>query len=223
MKLILTALLLIALAAIYWVAPTHVIFRIRCAAATVFSAPPIILANIEQGTLAQPNIKSTDRITGKAVFFPDGQVGGYDLGSIKMHKIELSPERESSTFAIDGANVQSTETIVSIKPIWSIEGNQFHTAIQALLWLGTRNADVTQSAATAATFVFTAQLGQTFDIGKRNITITSVEVAASGKVADVDYFPEANKGLIRIPNVAAGIAAGASVTVTYNCPLIVRD
>lgn len=178
---------------------------------------------MEQGTLANPNINSVDRLTGKAVFIPDGQVGGYDLGSIKLHKLDLSPERESSSFAIDGNNVQSIEEITQVKPVFTLEGNQFHTAILALVWLGTRNAAATQSSGTAATFAFTAKLGQTFDIGARNITNVVVTVSAAAKTADTDFFLEANKGLIRIPEVAAGIAADASVVVTFDKPAITRD
>src|SRR5204863_4974817 len=38
-------LLLAALSAAYWFAPAHVVFRLRTAAKTFFSAPPIVCAN----------------------------------------------------------------------------------------------------------------------------------------------------------------------------------
>jgi hypothetical protein len=77
--------------------------------------------------------------------------------------------------------------------------------------------------APGATFTFTAVLGRTFDIGKRNITISTVKVGATTYVDGVDYFSEQNKGIIRLPVVAVGITAGATVVVTYNAPALTRE
>lgn len=178
---------------------------------------------MEQGTLTTPNIASLNKITGKAIFFETGVSGGIDFGDIMAHKLDYGIEREKDQWAIDGAVVLAAEDAISVAAVFSIEGKQFHTQMNPLLLLGTANADVVQSSATGATTAITAKLGKTFDIGARNITNVVVTVSAATKVADVDYFLEANKGIIRFPNVAAGIAAEAAVVVTYDKPAITRE
>lgn len=178
---------------------------------------------MEQGTLTTPNLASFDRLTGKAIFFATGSAGGVDLGDILMEKFDYNPKRETVDAHIDGNVIQILEETIATNPVFTIDGQQFHSAIMPLILMGTRNADVTQASGTASTAAITAKLGQTFDIGARNITNVIVTVSAATKVADVDYFLEANKGLIRFPGTAAGIADGASVTVTFDKPAITRD
>ncbi len=178
---------------------------------------------MEQGTLTAPNIASLDRLTGKAIFFPTGSAGGTDLGDIDMFKLDYGAKREQINFHIDGNVSLALEETISVAPVFSIEGKQFHTSIMSLILMGTRGTDTSQVSATAATLTITAKVGQTFDIGARNISNVAVTVAGAPKVADVDYFLEANKGLIRFPNVAAGIADGASVLITFDKPAITRE
>jgi hypothetical protein len=178
---------------------------------------------MEQGTLTTPNIASLDRITGKAVFTKTGDAFGVDLGDILMHRLDYGPKREETSFHIRGNTVLAVEETTSVSPVFSIDGQQFTSQNMPLMLLGTRNADVTQSSGTAATASITAKLGKTFDLGARNITNVVVTVAAAAKAADVDYFLDAAAGLIRFPEVAAGIADAAAVTVTFDKPAITRD
>jgi hypothetical protein len=178
---------------------------------------------MEQGTLTTPNIASLDRITGKGIFFKTGDAFGVDLGDILMHKLDYGPKRETVAFHILGSVVLATEETTSVEPIFTIDGQQFTSQNMPLMLLGTRNADVSQASGTASTTAITAKLGKTFDIGARNISNVVVTVSAAAKAADVDFFLDAAGGWIRFPEVAAGIADGASVTVTYDKPAIVRD
>jgi hypothetical protein len=97
-----------------------------------------------------------------------------------------------------------------------------HDSILELIYMGTRNADIVQSSGTGITFSFVAVLGQTFDIGARNVTLNNVKVGVATKVFDTDYFFDAGNGLIRLPNIAAGIAAGATVVVNFERPALTR-
>lgn len=178
---------------------------------------------MEQGLPTSPNLGSLDKLTGKAIFFELGSAGGVDLGDIQMHKLDFGVERDKGQWAIDGNVVLAYDDVISVSPVFSIDGKQFHTPMNPLLLMGTRNTDVVQSAASGATFVFTARLGQSFDIGARNVTLTSVTVAAAGRVRDTDFFFEEKTGIIRLPVVAAGIADGVTVTVTFDKPAITRE
>lgn len=177
---------------------------------------------MEQGTTQNPNLASLERTTGKIVFFPTGSAGGDNFGVIEMVKVALNPATDKVMFPIDGNVVLGTEENVSISPVLTIDGKQFTDAVNAYLQLGTQNADATQASATAATVTITAKLGKTFDIGARNITNVVVTVGGVTKVLNTDYFLDASEGLIRFPYIAAGIADGASVLVTFDKPLLTR-
>src|SRR5436190_23997347 len=76
---------ILALIALYWVASAHVIFRVSCAVATFFSAPPIVLANdMDIGLKATPNQASFMRFTSKALWLPTSSIHGFELGNILM-------------------------------------------------------------------------------------------------------------------------------------------
>jgi hypothetical protein len=180
---------------------------------------------IEQGTLSTANRASYDRLTGKAVFFEDGVSHGVDFGLIDMTAAEYGIEREKIMAAIQGNVVQAFEETVSVSPIYTLKGKQFHAQIMPLVLLGTRNADVAQAQANGATTVIAnVTLGGTYDIGARNISAVVVTQAADTLEADVDYFLDAAAGFIRFAFVPSSkLSGGESVTVTFNKPAITRE
>jgi 5-enolpyruvylshikimate-3-phosphate synthase len=178
---------------------------------------------MEQGTVTQPNLQSLERTSGKIIVFPTGSAGGLDLGVIEIVKVAYGVKSDAVMFAIDGNVVLGTKENVSVEPVLTMTGQQFHSAVRALLLLGTKNADVVQTSGSAATLTVTAKLGQTFDIGARNLSNVVVTVAAAVKVEGTDYFLEPSKGLIRFPAVAAGIADGASVLITFDKAALTRE
>ncbi len=179
---------------------------------------------MEQGTNSQPNLATFNRLTGKAVWFKTGALGGVDLGNIDMYGMDEGIAREKIMLAIDGNVVLGLEEAVSVSPVWTIKGKQYHSSVIPLILMGTRNADVVQTASGSVTLTIPGiTLGLTYDIGARNITVASVTVGGAAKTADVDYYLEANKGLIRFPNSAAGIVDGATVVITYSKPAITRE
>lgn len=213
---------LIAFFAIYWVAPAHVIFRVRCAVATFFSAPSIVFANMDLGSFVNPNLSALERTSGQLFFKPTGASSYDDFGPIEMHKASMNAQTEDTYFAINGSSVLGAKENTRIAPVISFEGKSFSDIIEAYLNFGTVNADVTQASASGSTATITAALGKAFDIGARNITVTTVAVSAVNKTADVDFFLDATAGIIRFPTVAAGITAGATVVVTFDKPAITR-
>jgi hypothetical protein len=180
-------------------------------------------ANIEQGTPTAQNLSSLERKTWKAVFYPTGSTQGDDFGVIQTGKIDYGGSRDHVMAPVDGDVILAVDELISVKPMLNFEGSQFHSTIKPYLLLGTKRADVVQSSASGATANITAKLGKTFDIGARNVTLTSVTVAAAAKTRDVDFFFEENKGLIRFPQVAAGIADAAAVVVTFDKPALTRE
>lgn len=180
-------------------------------------------ANIEQGTPTAPNVNALERKTWKAILYLTGETGGRDLGIIQTGKMNYGGGRDTVKFPIDGNVSLAVSERVDVEPILDITGSQFHSTIKELLLLGTKNTDAVQSSGSAQVANITAKLGRTFDIGARKVTLTTVQVSSVSKTRDVDFFFEENKGLIRFPQVAAGIADGASVVVTFDKPALTRE
>ena len=105
--------------------------------------------------------------------------------------------------------------------VWHITLDEFVTATLPLLWSGTANAAVTQAAATAATFMFTAALGSSANIGLYGLFNASLTTPVS-KVEPGDYIIDRGGGKIYIP-LTSTIAPAASCTVTYSAPALTYD
>ncbi len=150
---------------------------------------------------------------------------GRDLGPIDMHSLDEGIKREDVSIALDGNIVLALEEAISVKPIYTLKGKMYHSAVRAILMMGTRNDDVVQNQATGATTTVTARLGFALDLPAIDITLTSITVGGVGKMTlrDTAFFIEENKGIIRFPEVAAGIADGASVVLTYNKKAVTRE
>lgn len=177
---------------------------------------------MEQGTSLIPNRYSFNRVTAKASFTKTGDTGGIPLGVIDMTAMDEGASREKVMFPFNGNVVLGYDEVVSVAPIYTIKGKQMHDAILELVYMGTRNADVVQSAGSTQTFSFVAVRGRVFDIGARDVTLDFVKVGAATKVADVDYFFDAGNGQIRLPESPAGIADGNTVVVTFERPARTR-
>lgn len=177
---------------------------------------------MEQGTYANPNPQSLERTSCQCLFKPDGASSYDDFGPIEIVKVALNQETDKVMFAIDGANVLGAQENTSISPVLSFKGRQYTDRIKPYLNMGTVSTDASQASGSGATITVTAALGKTFDLGARNITFTSATVSASAKVRDTDFYIDEKAGLIRFPEIAAGIAASASVVVTFDKPAITR-
>ncbi len=176
---------------------------------------------MEQGTASQPNLASLDRLTGTAVFFPLATpLEGIHCGDIEMHALSFNPQREHFVKVAGRDILLGSDDTIAIAPVLSIEGRQFHSAILPLLLLGTRNANLLQSYVSAGALTLTARLGKTFNLGALNLRNVVVNYPGGIAIPDVDYFLEANKGLLRFPEFPPNIADGDSITVSYQAPAL---
>jgi hypothetical protein len=177
---------------------------------------------MEQGTYTNPNLLALEGTTGEVRFKPTGSSSYVDFGPIEMSKITLNPQTEDTYFAINGASVMGAKQNRRISPVIAFDGKLFTDEIEQYLNFGAAAADTVQASGSGSTATVTAALGRSFDIGARNVTLTTVQVGGVTKVRDSDYFFDELSGFIRFPFIAAGIAAGASVVVTFDKPAITR-
>lgn len=179
---------------------------------------------MEQGTLTTPNRSSFDRLTGKAQFVEDGLAYGVDLGLIDMTAAEYGVEREKVMAAIAGNVVLAFEETVSVSPVWTLQGKQFHSQILPLLMLGTANADVVQSSGSGINVdISTPVAGGTYDLGYRNISALVVESDGDTLVSGVDYHADLAAGWIRIPLSGYSFTLSDGISCTFTKPAITRE
>jgi hypothetical protein len=179
------------------------------------------------------SLRSFERLTGAAFFNDDDDTtGDIPLGNIQMLKADFNPKTVEIPRASRGVTTLARRDTHQVSPVYSIDGDQFHTPIIPLLLMGTRLADLSQSSATGSTFTFTAKAGKAYRIGKFNITITTVQVSSVSKTLGTDFFVDdpnltqslvSFNGVIILPVTAAGIADGATVTVTYNAAAVTME
>jgi hypothetical protein len=177
---------------------------------------------MELGTYTNPNLQALRRTSGEIKFKPTGLVSYDEFGPIGVSKVSMNPTTDEVRFAINGASVLGIKENTGISPVIAFEGQLYNDTVERYLNMGTQDTNVAQSSGTAATATMTAELGKSFDIGARNVTLVSVTVSAAAKLRDTDFFFDELSGFIRFPHVAAGIAASASVVVTFDKPAISR-
>jgi hypothetical protein len=166
------------------------------------------------------------QISGRAFFTPTGESGEIDFGNILMHKLEFGVKRKERLKARRGQLVQTHNKAYQANPEFTLEGDEFTTPMLPIIFGGTANADVVQSAGTASTFAFTATKGRWFFCGAFKITNASLTTPGSkveGVVgAPADYLIDRGLGRIYIP-LGSSIANGASCVMTFDKPAITRD
>jgi hypothetical protein len=180
---------------------------------------------MDQGTSLVPNRSTFDRFTANAIWYPGVDAGGFDLGVIDLHTLDEGISREKVMINLEGNVELGYDEIISVAPVWQLKGKQFHSLILPLLFMGTRGADVTQTASSGVDRTVIAALGQTFDFGARSVGNSVVTVPVSGYTAipDVDYFIDESRGTIRFPIDAAGIAEGDEVNIHFQRRLLTRE
>jgi hypothetical protein len=178
------------------------------------------------------NPASLKRLTGLAFFQQVGLASSVPFGNILAIKQDIAPKNVSAMLNKRGNSKLFRRDNYSVEPVYSIQTNQFSSSCIPLLLMGTRLADVVQASGTAQTFVFTAAKGQAFILPDKNVTISTVAVGATNKTLGVDFFVDdpniiqtlvSLNGVIILPETAAGIADGATVTVTYDRPAVTRE
>ena len=164
---------------------------------------------------------SKERLTGRGYFTPTGQTAGTDLGNIQMFESDFGIKRKEHYSARRGVLSMDRYDAYSSMGAWHVTVDEFTTTTLPLFWSGTANTSVSQSAGTAATFMFPSKKGGTFDVGKyglNNATLTTPTL----KTEPGDYIIDRAAGIVYIP-LNSTIADATACTVTYDCPAIVYD
>lgn len=169
------------------------------------------------------NPQTFQRLTGRAIFTPDGQAGGIDLGNIEMVRSDYGTKTIESMTSVRGVVSRRRRDTHSSAPIFSIDGNQLVAPNLPLLLLGDQLDDFAQIAGTGSTFTFTAVAGLTFVIGAYGMMNVVVKVGAVTKVIDQDYYLDNFNGTIGIPISPIGIVPGNTVVVTFDQPGLALD
>jgi hypothetical protein len=166
-----------------------------------------------------------ERLSGRGYFTPAGSTQGVDLGNIEMFKIEFGIKRKEHFGSRRGIQTLDRFDAYSSQALWTLTCDEFVSPLLAYAWAGTKNADITQSAATNSTFGFTmttALKGGTLDIGKYGLYDASL-TAPAGKIEGplADYVIDRAGGKIYI--TTGSTITNGSATVTFSCPVINYD
>jgi hypothetical protein len=155
-----------------------------------------------------------ERLTGRAFFTPAGQTGAINLGNILTHKLEWGLKRKTTFKSRRGQLSVRDDDVIGAEPRFTIECDEFATPLLALLHGGSAPEYAVDTAATGATFTFTAALGLAFRTNFFSISNVSI-VTPTGKVEGTDYKIDYGLGIIYLP-LTSTIAPGATVTMRYD-------
>jgi hypothetical protein len=166
-----------------------------------------------------------ERLSGRGYFTPTGATQGVDLGNVDMYKIEFGIKRKEHFASRRGVQTLDRFDAYGSQAVWTLTCDEFVSPLLAYAWAGTKNADIVQAAAPAATFNFTmvaTMKGATLDIGKYGLYSASLTTpAAKVEGYTADYVIDRAGGKVYIP-LGSTIPNGACV-VTYSAPAITFD
>ena len=182
---------------------------------------------MDQGLKATPNPASFMRFTSKALWLPTGSIHGFELGNILMVNSSYGTQVEKVPYAADGNNVIAMEEAIMVAPVWTIEGNQYHTRIRELLFMGTKNTDVTIAAnAGSPQTIVSPVAGGSYDLGVRGLTsftsLTNVGATIT-YVNGTDYEIDLVTGILRVIDGGALATTPVTVVATYMSPQLIRE
>jgi hypothetical protein len=164
---------------------------------------------------------SKERLTGRGYFTPTAQTTVIDLGNLTMIECDFGIKRKEHFAARRGILSMDRYDAYSSMGSWKITLDEYVTPTLPLLWSGTANPPVVQTAAPASTFMFTAAIGSTYNIGKYGLGNASLTTPTL-KVEGVDYIIDRAGGKIYIP-IGSTITPAAACTVTFDAPALTYD
>ena len=164
---------------------------------------------------------SKERLTGRGYFTPSGATTLIDLGNLTMYECDFGIKRKEHFAARRGVLSMDRYDAYSSMGSWKITLDEYVTASLAMLWSGTANTQVTQAAAPATTFMFTANPGNVYDLGKYGLGNASMTTPTL-KVEGVDYVIDRGGGKVYIPYTST-IAPATACTITADVPAITYD
>lgn len=162
--------------------------------------------------------QSFERLTGLGFFLPDDGPAAIHLGNVTMIRCNYGLASVDIMRSRRGIVYPRKRHYHQRAPVFTLETNQFASALQALHLAGTALPDTTRPAQTGVNFTFTAVPGGAWNIGQSDIWLPSVLVGTDLKVQGYDYFIDPFNGWIWLPTNGGTIVAGDIVEVNYNCP-----
>jgi hypothetical protein len=181
---------------------------------------------MDQGLKATPNLASFLRFTTKALWVPTGIIHGVDLANILMVNKNYGLATDKVAYSVDGNNVLAMEEPIIMEPSWTLTGNQYPTAVRALLYMGTKNTDATIGANAGSPQTIVGVLpGSTYDLSVRGLTSFTSLTGSGGTptyVNGTDYEIDLITGMLRIIEGGA-ITAATTVVATYVSPALTRE
>jgi hypothetical protein len=164
---------------------------------------------------------SKERLTGRGWFTATGTTDIIDLGNITMFESEFSIKRKEHFANRRGVQSMDRYDAYSSMGNWKITIDEYTTATLSLLWSGKANANVTQTAAPGATFMFTSKKGVAASVGKYGLNNASLTTPIS-KTEPGDYIIDRGGGKIYIP-LNSTIVDATACTLTFDAPALTYD
>src|SRR5262245_59091427 len=124
------------------------------------------------------NLASFERLTGMFFFKETGAASFLPFGNILSIAVDTGAQEGDTLIFKRGHGVLARKDLYAVKPVLKVKTNQCATSVMALLMMGDRASDSVQASGSGSTFMFTAAKGQAYDIGARDVTITTVQVSA---------------------------------------------
>lgn len=146
----------------------------------------------------------------------DGTLAGpmMDMGNVPELKMNVEMEMLDHFSSMSGIKKKDKSIPLSVTPKITGILDEISTENVKKLMLATETA-VSQASGTAQTVTATASPGSWIDLGKRSVSGVSI----TGYTLGEDFTVNADAGFVFItPN--SGIAAGTSVTVTFDCAAV---
>jgi hypothetical protein len=165
-----------------------------------------------------------ERLSGRAWFALASAPTQYaDMGNIQMLEVDYGIKRKEHYAARRGILTLDRFDAYATMMKWQITADEFVTPTLPYFWLGTVNTSISQTVATAATFMFSSKKGFAFDVGKFGLNNASLTTPAS-KVEGftADYVIDRGGGKVYIP-LSSSIVDATACTVTYDAPALTYD
>jgi hypothetical protein len=170
------------------------------------------MAKIQKGTT-----EAHEKLTAQAFFKISPLTGYVDCGNLADYKEAHERSTVTRKVSADGFRRVDDEQVADEHMKWEATLDERTPGNEKLIALGSMGADVTQAAQTApdGTAQFTSVVqGDTYFIGKTDVSTLVVKVGASTKTLGTDYTANLKAGYITII-VGGGIADAATVDLTF--------
>lgn len=156
------------------------------------------------------------RVSGAALFQPEGETGWLDLGDVEMHRPTAEVSRKVITRAARFGTEARAEEITAAQFAWSLDLQEYVAATLEVQFFATPKPDIDQPACDAQAINFTnVSRGRIYHVGAFDIRSVVVALGTEVFVEGVDYTASGITGDVQILE-HGGVPAGSTITVTFD-------